>query len=105
MADILIAVVDGLKGFPEAITSIFPLTQIQTCIVHLIRNSVKYTSWKDRKALAAKLKTVYRAESAEAAWAASRDFLGPWGQKYPPIVAMWQRQWEQVIPFFPIRPR
>src|SRR6476619_8326524 len=101
VADILIAVVDGLKGFPEAITSVFPLTQIQTCIVHLIRNSLEYVSWKDRKGLAAELKTIYRAESAEAALACLEGFSqGPWGQKYPPIGAMWKRQWEQVIPFF-----
>ena len=101
VADILIAVVDGLKGFPEAITSVFALTQIQTCIVHLIRNSLEYVSWKDRKGLAAELKTIYRAESAEAALACLEGFSqGPWGQKYPPIGAMWKRQWEQVIPFF-----
>ena len=101
VADILIAVVDGLKGFPEAITTIFPLTQVQTCIVHLIRNSLEYASWKDRKALAAELKTIYRAETAEAAWEALEAFSrGPWGKKYPPVALIWERQWEQVIPFF-----
>jgi putative transposase len=101
VGDILIAVVDGLKGFPEAITTVFPLTQIQTCIVHLIRNSLEYVSWKDRKGLAAELKTIYRAETAQAAFGALEDFSqGAWGQKYPPIAAMWKRQWEQVIPFF-----
>lgn len=101
VADILIAVVDGLKGFPEAITTIFPLTQVQTCIVHLIRNSLEYASWKDRKALVAELKTIYQAATAEAAWAALQAFSrGPWGKKYPPIALIWERQWEQVIPFF-----
>jgi transposase-like protein len=101
VGDILIAVVDGLKGFPEAITTVFPLTQVQTCIVHLIRNSLEYASWKDRKALAGELKTIYRAETAQAAWAALEAFApGPWGKKYPPIALMWKRQWEQVIPFF-----
>jgi putative transposase len=101
VSDILIAVVDGLKGFPQAITSVFPLTQVQTCIVHLIRNSLEYTGWKDRKALAAELKTIYRAETAQAAWAALEAFSqGPWGKKYLPIALIWKRQWEQVIPFF-----
>jgi transposase-like protein len=101
VSDILIAVVDGLKGFPEAITTIFPQTQVQTCIVHLIRNSLEYTGWKDRKAVVAELKTIYRAETAEAAWAALEAFSqGPWGKKYPPIALIWKRQWEQIIPFF-----
>lgn len=101
VSDILIAVVDGLKGFPEAITTVFPLTQVQTCIVHMIRNSLEYTGWKDRKALAAELKTIYRAETAEKARAALEAFSqGPWGKKYPPIALLWKRQWEQVIPFF-----
>ena len=101
VGDILIAVVDGLKGFPEAITTVFPLTQIQTCIVHLIRNSLEYVSWKDRKGLAAELKTIYRAKTAQAAFGALEDFSqGAWGQKYPPIAAMWKRQWEQVDPVF-----
>lgn len=101
MSDILIAVVDGLKGFPEAITSVFASTQIQTCIVHLIRNSLEYASWKDRKAVAAELRKIYRAENAEAAMASLEDFSqGLWGKKYPPIALIWKRQWEQVIPFF-----
>ena len=84
VSDILIAVVDGLKGFPEAITAIFPLTQIQTCIVHLIRNSLEYVSWKDRKGLAAELKTIYRAETASAAFAALEDFSqGALGSEIP----------------------
>ena len=81
VADILIAVVDGLKGFPEAITAVFPLTQIQTCIVHLIRNSLEDVSWKDRKGLAAELRTIYRAETAQAALASLEDFSQGLGAK------------------------
>jgi putative transposase len=103
--DILVAVVDGLKGFPEAIQTIFPETHIQTCIVHLIRHSLDYASWKDRKGLAGELKIIYRAVDAEAARAALDAFdEGPWGRKYPPIAAAWRRQWEQVIPFFSYPP-
>jgi transposase-like protein len=101
VTDVLIAVVDGLKGFPEAIEATFPLAQIQTCIVHLIRNSLSYVAWKDRKALAAELKPVYQAANAEAAEAALTAFeQGPWGRKCPPIAQAWRRQWAQVIPFF-----
>lgn len=101
VADILIAVVDGLRGFPEAIEAVFPATQIQTCIVHLIRTSLNYVGWKDRKALAAELKSVYQAANAEAAEAALTEFeQGAWGRKCPPIAAAWRRQWTQVIPFF-----
>jgi putative transposase len=104
--DMLIAVVDGLKGFPEAINAMFPETAVQTCIVHLIRNSLEFVRWKDRNAAAtAALKEVYRAASAEAAAAALEAFdAGPWGTKYPPIARLWQRAWEQVIPFFAFAP-
>jgi putative transposase len=99
--DILFAVVDGLHGFPEAITSVFPQATIQTCIVHLLRHSLHFATWKDRKAVAAALKGIYQAPSAEAAEQALGEFAaGPWGQKYPPIVMAWRRQWPQVIPFF-----
>jgi transposase-like protein len=99
--DVLLAVVDGLKGFPEAITAIFPETTVQTCIVHLLRHALDFVSWRDRKAVAAELKVVYRAPTAEAARAALEAFaVGRWGQQYPPIAAVWRRQWEQVIPFF-----
>jgi putative transposase len=99
--DILIAIVDGLKGFPEAINAVFPETQIQTCIVHLIRNSLGFCSWKDRKPVAKELKTIYRAEDAEAAAAALKEFEeGPFGQKFAAITAMWRRNWAYVIPFF-----
>jgi putative transposase len=99
--DILIAVVDGLKGFPEAITSVFPKTVVQTCIVHLIRYSMHFVSWKERKLISAALKPIYQAESAAAARERLEDFAaGPWGQKYPAIAQSWRRNWEQVIPFF-----
>jgi putative transposase len=101
VTDILIAVVDGLKGFPDAINAVFPDTVVQTCIVHLIRYSMQFASWKDRKAIAKALKPVYGAVSVEAAVAALGEFEhSTWGQKYPPIVASWRRNWEQVIPFF-----
>jgi putative transposase len=99
--DILIAVVDGLKGFPEAITAVFPDTVVQTCIVHLIRYSMQFASWKERKVIVSALKPIYRAESAEAAASALSDFeAGPWGRKYPAIVHSWRRNWAAVIPFF-----
>ncbi len=101
VGDILIAVVDGLKGFPEAITAVFPQAIIQTCIVHLLRNSMNFASWKDRKEIAAALKAVYRAVDAKAGLAALEAFeAGPWGQKYPAIAPCWRRVWENVIPFF-----
>ena len=99
--DILIAVVDGLKGFPEAIESIFPQAEVQTCIVHLIRYSMQFASWKERKHVAKTLKPVYQAESAEQAAQRLEEFAaGEWGRKYPAITAAWRRTWERVIPFF-----
>ncbi|RFC41330.1 MAG: Transposase, Mutator family, partial [Candidatus Nitrotoga sp. CP45] len=101
VGDILVAVVDGLKGFPEAISAAFPQTQIQTCIVHMIRNSLDYVGWKDRKAVAAELKAIYRATTeAEAAAALEAFSVSPWGLKYPPIAPIWRRHWQEVIPFF-----
>jgi putative transposase len=103
--DILIAVVDGLKGLAEAIEVAFPKTTVQTCIVHLIRNSLDYASWKDRKAVAAALKPIYAAASATAAQEALEAFeAGPWGRKYPTIAQSWRRAWEHVIPFFAFPP-
>jgi len=103
--DVLIAVVDGLSGLADAIETAFPTTTVQTCIVHLLRNSLDYASWKDRKKLAAALRPIYTAVSAEAAEAALRDFAaGPWGQKHPTIVQSWQRAWAHVIPFFAFPP-
>jgi putative transposase len=103
--DILIAVVDGLKGFPEAITTVFPKTVVQTCIVHLIRYSMHFASWKDRKVIAAALKPIYQAPSAEAARERLEEFdRSPWGRKFPAIAQSWRRNWEQVIPFFAFAP-
>ena len=99
--DILIAVIDGLKGFPEAITAVFADTEIQTCIVHLIRNSLSFCNWKQRQPIARELKQIYEAETAELAAKRLEDFAeGPWGKKLPAIVQSWRRVWEQVIPFF-----
>lgn len=99
--DILIAVVDGLKGFPEAIAAVFPRTQVQACVVHLIRTSLAYVSYKDRRAVAAALKEVYRARHAEAGHDALEAFdEGPWGRKYPVIAQTWRRHWAEVIPFY-----
>ena len=105
VADILIAVTDGLKGIPQALGAVFPATTLQTCIVHLIRNSLDYASWKDRKALAAALKPVYTAVNADSAAQALDEFeVGPWGQRFPNIVATWRRAWDRVIPFFAFPP-
>lgn len=105
VGDILIAVTDGLKGIGEALGAVFPATTLQTCIVHLIRNSLDYASWKDRKLLAAALRPVYTAPSAEAALEALNDFeRGPWGQKFPTVTAAWRRAWDRVIPFFAFPP-
>ena len=105
VADILIAVTDGLKGIGEALSAVFPATTLQTCIVHLIRNSLDYASWKDRKLLAAALRPVYTAASAEAAEQALNDFeRGTWGQRYPTVTAAWRRAWDRVIPFFAFPP-
>ena len=99
--DVLIAVVDGLKGFPEAITAVFPQAQVQTCVVHLIRHSLAFVSYKDRRAVAATLKQIYRAKDADAGKTALEDFSnGQWGKKYPAIAQSWRRNWSEVIPFF-----
>ncbi len=103
--DILVAVVDGLRGFPEAIEAVFPEVRVQTCIVHLIRHSLQFASWTERKPLAAALKQIYRAETAEAALHQLEEFeQGPWGRKYPTVAQSWRRQWEQVIPFLAFAP-
>jgi putative transposase len=105
VGDILIGVADGLKGFPEALETVFPATTLQTCIVHLIRNSLSYASWKERKALAAAIKPIYTASSAEAAEAALDAFeAGPWGERFPTVAASWRRAWSHVVPFFAFPP-
>src|SRR3569832_854898 len=99
--DVLIAVVDGLKGFPEAITAVFPQATVQTCIVHLLRHSLDSVSWKDRTPIAAALKDIYRAVDAQAGEAALGAFEeSPWGRKYPAIGQSWRRAWTEVVPFY-----
>jgi len=103
--DILIAVTDGLKGMSEALAAVYPQTTLQTCIVHLIRHSMEFANWKERKPMAAALRPIYAAPSADAASAALDAFeRGPWGQKFPTVVATWRRAWAQVIPFFAFPP-
>jgi len=99
--DILLAVVDGLKGFPDAIRAVFPDATVQTCIVHLLRHSLDFVSYKDRKAVAAALKDIYRAVDAKAGEAALTAFEdGLWGRRYPAIAQSWRRAWAEVIPFY-----
>jgi len=100
LLDILIACVDGLKGFPEAIETVYPQVQVQLCIVHLVRNSLNYVGWRERKAVAADLKEVYGAPTAEAAAEELRRFAEKWGKAYTTITTLWQRNWERIIPFF-----
>ena len=101
--DILIAVVDGLKGFPEAITAVFPLTSVQTCIVHLSRYCLSFCGWKERQALARELKAIYRAETAEAAAKRLAEFeAGPWGKKYPMIAESSYFAAQPVLVPFPV---
>lgn len=98
--DIMIACVDGLKGFPEAIEAVYPQTQVQLCIVHMIRNSLRYVSWKERKAVVADLKTIYGAISAEEAKLALDNFAEKWDEQYPTISKSWRSKWEYITPFF-----
>lgn len=113
--DILIALIDGLTGFPEAIAAVFPQTQIHTCVVHLVRRSLAFVSWKDRKRVASGLRGIYRAETVAAAQAALEAFAAsPEGQRYPTIaplglaaaivLALWVRQWDAVTPAFAYPP-
>jgi len=103
--DLLIAVVDGLKGFPEAITAVFPRTTVQTCIVHLTRFSLAYCAWQDRKKVAAQLKNIYRAVNAEEGALRLKEFEeSELGRKYQLIGPSWRRHWEEVIPFYSYPP-
>jgi len=97
--DIFIACIDGLTGFPEAIESAFPKTEIQLCIVHLIRNAVRYVSHKDMKEVCADMKPIYNAVSEEEALCKLSDFSNKWGTKYASVVALWQRHWDRLTPF------
>jgi len=100
LRDIFIAAVDGLSGFPEAINSVYPQTKIQLCIVHMVRNSLKFVSWKDRKAVAADLKKIYRSLTVEEAEQELLTFTEIWEQKYPTISQSWQRHWPNLITLF-----
>lgn len=94
--DILIACVDGLKGFPEAINTVFPKTQVQLCIVHMVRNSLKYVSWKDYKAVTADLKQIYQSSCEESALQALSEFTDRWDEKYPQIGRSWHTNWDNL---------
>jgi putative transposase len=98
--DILIACVDGLKGFPQAIESVYPQARVQLCIVHMVRASLNYVSWKERRQVAADLKAIYRASTEPQAEQELSEFITKWGQKYPTIGRLWREHWQQVIPFF-----
>ncbi len=98
--DIFIACVDGLKGFPEAIEAVFPRTQVQLCLVHMVRASLKFVSWKERKAVVADLKKIYRAPTREAAETALLEFAERWDKQYPTISRSWSANWERITPFF-----
>ncbi len=100
LKDILIAAVDGLTGFPDAIASVFPRTEVQLCIVHMVRNSLRYVPWKNRKAVARDLKKIYSAATAEAAEQALSAFEEKWSEQYPMAAKSWRDRWENVIPFF-----
>lgn len=98
--DVLIFCVDGLKGFPEAIESVFPQADVQQCIVHAVRASLNYVNWKERKALAADLKPIYRAATEAQARLELDAFKEKWGKKYQPVVNLWESNWERLTPFF-----
>lgn len=102
--DILIASVDGLKGFPEAIEAVYPKTSVQLCIVHMVRNSLRYVPWKERKQVAADLRTIYRAGTVEEAEAQLDAFEAKWGEQYPMVVRSWRTNWANLIPFFDFPP-
>jgi transposase-like protein len=102
--DCFIACVDGLKGLPEAIEAVYPQAQVQLCIVHQVRNSLKYVTWKDRKRVAADLRAIYTAPTVEAARAALEQFADQWGDQYPAIAPSWERNWDRLTPFFDYPP-
>lgn len=100
LEDIFIASVDGLTGFPEAIASVYPKTKVQLCIVHMVRNSLKYVSYKDRKVIVEDLKQIYRAKTLEEAELALSEFSDKWDARYPSISQSWLKNWENLTPFF-----
>ena len=98
--DILIACIDGLKGFPEAIEAVYPNTQVQLCVVHMVRNSMRFVSWKDYKRVAAQLRTIYQAATEQQALEALEQFDTDWKDKYPVIAEQWRRHWDHLITMF-----
>jgi putative transposase len=98
--DIYLACVDGLKGFPQAIETVFPEAQVQLCIVHMIRASLNYVTWKDRREVVGDLKPIYKASTADEAERQLSEFEEKWKKKYPAISRLWREHWERVIPFF-----
>ena len=102
--DIFIACVDGLKGFPQAVQTVYPQTLVQLCMVHLVRASLNYVSWQDRKRVAADLRAIYRATTVEEAAQQLELFRTVWDRKYPPIALLWQRHGDQLTPFFAFPP-
>jgi putative transposase len=104
LKDIFIACVDGLKGFPQAIETVYPKTTVQLCIVHMVRASLNYVNWKQRKIVAQHLKTIYRAASVEQAERQLADFAQKWDSRYPSISALWRRNWLGITPFFQFPP-
>jgi putative transposase len=102
--EVLIVCVDGLKGFPEAIETVFPKALVQLCIVHMIRNSLNYVNWKERKLVAPDLRAIYTAPTAEAARQELSRFGEKWDKKYGAIRSMWERHWDRIMPFFAFTP-
>lgn len=102
--DVFVTCIDGLKGFPEAVESVFPKTQVQLCIVHLVRASLNYVSWKQRKQVAAHLRLIYTAPTVEEAERRLEEFAGRWDQTHPAISQVWRRNWARIIPFFAFPP-
>ena len=100
MRDMLIACVDGLKGFPEAIESVFPHTEVQLCIVHMVRHSLNYVGWKERKEVAGDLKSIYTSATEEAAEVNLREFAAKWDSRFPMISKSWHENWARIVPFF-----
>jgi putative transposase len=104
LRDVLIACCDGLAGLPEAITSVFPDTVVQTCVVHVIRNAMRFVSYQDRKSLAKSMKSIYTAPTLEAAELALKDLDTEWGRRYPGVLDVWRRAWNEFIPFLDYPP-
>jgi len=102
--DVLIVCIDGLKGFPQAIESVFPQARVQLCIVHLVRASLNYVNWKERMRVAADLKAIYRAPTESQAEQELREFTAKWGDQYQAIGRLWKEHWDRVIPFFEFPP-